>query len=180
MYLLDVIDGILPDQVLQNPRTASKEELESYEEERRLFYVGITRAKNQLNVFTMKPQSSDFCDELFGRKVLKKPMEIPKRAATVNQLKIKREQPKTISDTAYQAFLEQLGVGMVVEHKRFGEGVITGIPKGKIRIAFEEGTKSFQARALAESGMLKLRSDTLSISDEYHHHKKEIFKKFSI
>ena len=33
VYLLDVIDGILPDQVLQNPRTASKEELESYEEE---------------------------------------------------------------------------------------------------------------------------------------------------
>ena len=156
VYLLDVIDGILPDQVSQNPRTASKEELESYEEERRLFYVGITRAKNQLNVFTMKPQSSDFCDELFGRKVLKKPMEIPKRAAAVNQLKVKRELPKTISDTAYQAFLEQLGVGMVVEHKRFGEGVITGMPKGKIRIAFEEGTKSFQARALAESGMLKL------------------------
>ena len=156
MYLLDVIDGILPDQVLQNPRTASKEELESYEEERRLFYVGITRAKNQLNVFTMKPQSSDFCDELFGRKVLKKPMKIPKRAAAVNQLKVKRELPKTISDTAYQAFLEQLGVGMVVEHKRFGEGVITGMPKGKIRITFEEGTKSFQARALAESGMLKL------------------------
>ena len=104
----------------------------------------------------MKPQSSDFCDELFGRKVLKKSMEIPKRAATVNQLKIKREQPKTISDTAYQAFLEQLGVSMVVEHKRFGEGVITGMPKGKIRITFEEGTKSFQARALAESGMLKL------------------------
>ena len=156
VYLLDVIDGILPDQVLQNPRTASKEELESYEEERRLFYVGITRAKNQLNVFNMKPQSSDFCDELFGRKVLKKPMEIPKKAAVVNQLKIKREQPKTISDTAYQAFLEQLGVGMVVEHKSFGEGVITGMPKGKIRITFEEGTKSFQARALAESGMLKL------------------------
>ena len=104
----------------------------------------------------MKPQSSDFCDELFGRKVPKKPMEIPKRAAAVNQLKVKRELPKTISDTAYQAFLEQLGVGMVVEHKRFGEGVITGMPKGKIRITFEEGTKSFQARALAESGMLKL------------------------
>ena len=51
---------------------------------------------------------------------------------------------------------QQLGVGMVVEHKRFGEGVITGMPKGKIRIAFEEGTKSFQARTLAESGMLKL------------------------
>ena len=120
-----------------------EEELESYEEERRLFYVGITRAKNQLNVFTMKPQSSDFCDELFGRKVPKKPMEIPKRATAVNQLKAKREQPKTISDVAYQYFLDQLGVGTVVEHKKFGEGVIAEMEKGKIWIAFEEGTKSF-------------------------------------
>ena len=156
VYLPDVIDGILPAQVLQNSKSASKEELETYEEERRLFYVGITRAKNQLNVFTMKPQSSDFCDELFGRKVPKKPMEIPKRATAVNQLKVKREQPKTISDVAYQYFLDQLGVGMVVEHKKFGEGVIAEMEKGKIWIAFKEGTKSFQAMALAGSGMLKL------------------------
>lgn len=132
VYLLDVIDGILPAQVLQNSKSASKEELETYEEERRLFYVGITRAKNQLNVFTMKPQSSDFCDELFGRKVPKKPMEIPKRGTAVNQLKVKREQPKTISDVAYQYFLDQLGGGMVVEHKKFGEGVIAEMEKGKI------------------------------------------------
>ena len=103
----------------------------------------------------MKPQSSDFCDELFGRKVPKKPMEIPKRATAVNQLKVKREQPKTISDVAYQYFLDQLGVGMVVEHKKFGEGVIAEMEKGKIWIAFKEGTKSFQAMALAGSGMLK-------------------------
>lgn len=74
----------------------------------------------------------------------------------MNQLKVKREQPKTISDVAYQYFLDQLGGGMVVEHKKFGEGVIAEMEKGKIWIAFEEGTKSFQARALAGSGMLKL------------------------
>ena len=42
------------------------------------------------------------------------------------------------------------------EKYRFGEGVIAEMEKGKIWIAFEEGTKSFQARALAGSGMLKL------------------------
>ena len=42
-----------------------------------------------------------------------------------------------------QYFLDQLGVGMVVEHKKFGEGVIAEMEKGKIWIAFEEGTKSF-------------------------------------
>ena len=42
-----------------------------------------------------------------------------------------------------QYFLDQLGVGTVVEHKKFGDGVIAEMEKGKIWIAFEEGTKSF-------------------------------------
>ena len=67
VYLLDVIDGVLPAQIPKDLKKADKAELEAYEEERRLFYVGITRAKNQLYVFTMKTQHSSFCDELFQR-----------------------------------------------------------------------------------------------------------------
>lgn len=67
VYLLDVIDGVLPAQIPKDLKKAEKAELEAYEEERRLFYVGITRAKNQLYVFTMKTQHSVFCDELFQR-----------------------------------------------------------------------------------------------------------------
>ena len=67
VYLLDVIDGVLPAQIPKELKKAEKAELAAYEEERRLFYVGITRAKNQLYVFTMKTQHSAFCDELFQR-----------------------------------------------------------------------------------------------------------------
>lgn len=67
VYLLDVIDGVLPAQIPKDLKKAEKSEIEAYEEERRLFYVGITRAKNQLYVFTMKTQHSAFCDELFQR-----------------------------------------------------------------------------------------------------------------
>ena len=67
VYLLDVIDGVLPAQIPKDLKKAEKTELEAYEEERRLFYVGITRAKDQLYVFTMKNQHSSFCDELFQR-----------------------------------------------------------------------------------------------------------------
>lgn len=66
VYLLDVVDGILPEKVLTSMNTASKEEIGAYEEERRLFYVGVTRAKNQLNIFaTGKP--SRFCNELLEK-----------------------------------------------------------------------------------------------------------------
>ena len=67
VYLLDVIDGVLPAQIPKDLKKAEKSEIEAYEEERRLFYVGITRAKDQLYVFTMKTQHSAFCDELFQR-----------------------------------------------------------------------------------------------------------------
>lgn len=67
VYLLDVLDGVLPAQIPKDLKKAEKAELAAYEEERRLFYVGITRAKNQLYVFTMKTQHSAFCDELFQR-----------------------------------------------------------------------------------------------------------------
>lgn len=67
VYLLDIIDGVLPAQIPKDLKKAEKAELEAYEEERRLFYVGITRAKDQLYVFTMKTQHSAFCDELFQR-----------------------------------------------------------------------------------------------------------------
>ena len=67
VYLLDVIDGVLPAQIPKDLKKAEKAELEAYEEERRLFYVDITRAKDQLYVFTMKTQHSAFCDELFQR-----------------------------------------------------------------------------------------------------------------
>ena len=67
VYLLDVLDGVLPAQIPKELKKAEKSEIEAYEEERRLFYVGITRAKNQLYVFTMKTQHASFCDELFLR-----------------------------------------------------------------------------------------------------------------
>ena len=65
---MDVTDGILPAQMLKNPEKASGEERENYEEERRLFYVGATRAKSELYVFTTgKPHS--FCKELLSHPV---------------------------------------------------------------------------------------------------------------
>lgn len=68
VYLMDVTDGILPAQMLKNPEKASREERETYEEERRLFYVGATRAKSELYVFTTgKPHS--FCKELLSHPV---------------------------------------------------------------------------------------------------------------
>ena len=50
VYLADVIDGILPSVAEKDAKTI--EEIKTYQEERRLYYVGMTRAKNDLFLFT--------------------------------------------------------------------------------------------------------------------------------
>lgn len=172
VYLLDVMDGILPEKVLANPRTASKEELETYEEERRLFYVGVTRAKNQLNVFmTNKP--SKFCSELLGKRNLRENQQ--KEYAGIKKwgdyspagtYGIKgngmyhgygtghgsQRQP----GKSYQELADALGEGMIVKHKKFGEGVVVDMEGEHIRIQFGDNVKNMDLKVLARLGMLEI------------------------
>ena len=172
VYLLDVMDGILPEKVLANPRTASKEELETYEEERRLFYVGVTRAKNQLNVFTMN-KPSKFCSELLGKRNLRENQQ--KEYAGIKKwgdyspagtYGIKgngmyhgygtghgsQKQP----GKSYQELADALGEGMIVKHKKFGEGVVVDMEGEHIRIQFGDNVKNMDLKVLARLGMLEI------------------------
>ena len=172
VYLMDVMDGILPEKVLANPRTASKEELETYEEERRLFYVGVTRAKNQLNVFTTN-KPSKFCSELLGKRNLRENQQ--KEYAGIKKwgdyspagtYGIKgngmyhgygtghgsQKQP----GKSYQELADALGEGMIVKHKKFGEGVVVDMEGEHIRIQFGDNVKNMDLKVLARLGMLEI------------------------
>ena len=63
VYLLDVFDGIFPSKTVQDLETAEDEK--AYEEERRLYYVGMTRAKKKLYLFACGKESS-FTSEVLG------------------------------------------------------------------------------------------------------------------
>ena len=58
VFLLDVKDGIFPETVIRDRKRASKDDIKTYEEERRLFYVGATRAKNTLCIFDFKSNAT--------------------------------------------------------------------------------------------------------------------------
>lgn len=64
VYLMDICDGVFPAKSLSNISKPTKEEMKVFEEERRLFYVGMTRAKNDLNIFTFKSKESCLVGEL--------------------------------------------------------------------------------------------------------------------
>lgn len=82
VYILDVFDGILPSET--NPK--SEEEQKQYQEERRLFYVAMTRAKNNLFLFYCSNQKSAFMDELR----LSVPIVLPEENDIFESLKTER------------------------------------------------------------------------------------------
>lgn len=64
VYMVDVYDGRFPSSK-PNIFSRSKDNADAEQEERRLFYVGITRAKNRLSLFGIKGRKSTFIDQLF-------------------------------------------------------------------------------------------------------------------
>ena len=112
VYLLDVLDGILP--VVTEPK--GPEEQRRYQEERRLFYVAMTRAKDHLYLFSCLDRSSAFIREL------------------------RRELPveKTEEDDLFAALREEL-CGKAYYHGQKGRGTVRATCEGRCMIAYTDG-----------------------------------------
>lgn len=110
VYLIDVCDGIFPETVISNYRNADEADIKSYEEERRLFYVGVTRAKNRLNIFSYSTAPSGFTEEFFETE--------------------KQPEKDKYAD---------ITIGSVINHKVFGRGRILGRDGELISVRFDNG-----------------------------------------
>lgn len=136
VYLLDVADGILP----------KEGEDTDIEEERRLFYVGLTRAKDELNVFTFQSSSlsSAFSTYLFPKAPPAPIRPLPRSVSA------RRALPKkpTLPPEAFQA-------GREVLHAKFGPGVIIKREGDILTLRLENGTQKRLSLSVAlRSGVL--------------------------
>lgn len=170
VYLMDAVDGILPEKIPENIKNASKEEIESYEEERRLFYVGVTRAKNQLFVFTMDRPGS-FAAELLKKETARNrdPWEKAGSAGYRTENKPGKKQNNCYEKTnaygvqktsngTYKELVEKLSVGVTAIHTIYGKGVVTEVDKRYVRIKFGQVLKKFNLEIVANGGKLKVES----------------------
>jgi len=62
VYLLDMFDGILPSK--RKAELHEEGDFRQYEEDRRIYYVGMTRAKDELYLFSCADKSSEFNQEI--------------------------------------------------------------------------------------------------------------------
>lgn len=150
VILMDVGDGVFP---ACSPSTGKrgregKKELAAYEEERRIFYVGITRARNELTILKL-PQGSEFAKEL-----------LPPRHAAVHSAKQTVRQGDRNPDKVRE-FCEKVQQGQKrVIHSRYGCGDILVLDekKNRVMVQFDDGMQKKLDLAIAVgSGLLELK-----------------------
>lgn len=145
VFLLDASDGILPRTELPRDRAVKREELEAYEEERRLFYVGMTRAKDELNIFHVKQRGVDsaFVSELFPDK---------KTVSKINsEAKIKSPVKRDLDRET-----EKYQQGCSVLHRAFGPGRIISRTGDVLSIRFVTGEKKILLSSALRSSQLSI------------------------
>ena len=166
VYLAGMEDGIFPSYM-----TITADDPTELEEERRLCYVGITRAKKELAMTcarrrmirgeTQYNKMSRFLKEVppqllsTGKIVEKEELELPKQNAYVQAKQSFQAKPFMISKPVQQFGVKSgeglsYGVGDRVRHMKFGEGTVTAITEGgrdyEVSVDFDSaGTKKMFA-----------------------------------
>lgn len=160
VYLLDVIDGIFPESVPKDYKHANRETIGIYEEERRLFYVGITRAKNNLFLFKTN-EPSTFVREIVPNEQAKEHNSRPVKTSTTFNKRVLNtnhyQESKNIDKEAkFQAFMEHIAIGTVIHHISYGEGIITGINGTNIEVSFAGNVKTMDLKILFKNRLITL------------------------
>lgn len=140
-------------------KTAEEKELETYEEERRLFYVGVTRAKEGLFLFTVNQKS------IFVKEFMHPAVSGDERLEKEPELQIKpvafasyvMDSKRKFSQEEFLQFCDSLGEGLLVEHKKFGKGVVAKLEENWVVLQFEERARRFELKTLYENGLLKIQ-----------------------
>ena len=144
VFLMDVADGLFPRAAGHKLSGTEAEKL--LEEERRLFYVAMTRAKTELAVFRFLRGGvvSSFSDAVFS--------EGKKRTPAPSGVRLSGRAPANTREMA-----ERLVKNTVVQHTQYGRGRVLMREGELLTIGFESGEqRKFSLTAALKSGALTI------------------------
>ena len=152
VVLLDAFDGVLPAKPEICCRTP--EDTRQYEEDRRLFYVAMTRARHKLVVFDCKTMPSVFVQEvIFNLPESRAERELAK--AETNRV-LGRNKPAVAGPALPPVDAAAVTrVGAAVQHAVFGRGVVTEFDGRFVTVEFSGmRVKKLDAALVAEKHLL--------------------------
>ena len=122
-------EGIFP-----NQRNIDEYGNNGLEEERRLAYVGITRARNSLSIFFANYRKQ-YNQSLYRTIPSRFLSELPKKSCDLKiEEKMEEKYPRVLESIRSEKFK----VGDKVLHENLGEGTVLGISNDKVQIIFQK------------------------------------------
>ena len=160
VFLIDCMDGITPSSSALNQHLLHEEE--EFEEERRLFYVAMTRARHQLQILSVANKHN----MLFNRSVFVKDVHqilYPKSATESLPQPKRTASGRSISELKSMNLttsvdLKAYQIGVLIHHQRFGDGTIIDLDGETATIQFEHEQKRISLRITVENGNVSLKS----------------------
>lgn len=165
VVLADVMDGILPKVSCADGPAGfgpTQEELDALEEERRLFYVAMTRARRELTLIRIDAPgvTSSFADVLFPPPPppAAAPPSTPRRTAALPRFTLPTGYaPPPKSDPRMAAQAKEFYQNTRVRHNAYGAGIITLREDATVTIRFENGDeRRFDLMTALRAGVLHL------------------------
>lgn len=140
VVLLDVNHGLLPSIKEVN----NEQDEKALEEDRRLFYVGMSRAKNRVFILHSKFQNGDYISPSPFIKEIEKHINVELiKEAFIN---------KDLSPENYDLPWAQ---GDFVNHRLFGKGQVLSLEGDRISIGFEDRIRELSVRVCIEKNLLQ-------------------------
>lgn len=152
VVLLDAFDGVLPAKPEICCRTP--EDTRQYEEDRRLFYVAMTRARHKLVLFDCKTMPSVFVQEVIFN--LPESRAERERAKAETNRVLGRNKPAAAEPALPPVDVAAVTrVGAAVQHAVFGRGVVTEFDGRFVTVEFSGmRVKKLDAALVAEKHLL--------------------------
>ena len=152
VVLLDAFDGVLPAKPEICCRTP--EDTRQYEEDRRLFYVAMTRARHKLVLFDCKTMPSVFVQEVIFN--LPESRAERERAKAETNRVLGRNKPAAAGPALPPVDVAAVTrVGAAVQHAVFGRGVVTEFDGRFVTVEFSGmRVKKLDAALVAEKHLL--------------------------
>ena len=156
VILIDAVDGLFP----ADPLPQDEEGKAALEEDRRLFYVGVTRAKHQLELLCYESKFGEpaamghtFIDQLLGEDPTKiDPAPAPKQARTRRPA-----YESGPSSAQVSAWIKDYIPGTTVVHTKFGRGEIVSLSGDIAVIQFDDhGSKKLALSFALQKGLIHL------------------------
>lgn len=137
VILLDVNQGLLP----SIKEVKSEGDLRALEEDRRLFYVGLTRAKSKVFILHCKFQNGDYVS----------PSPFLKEIDSALSVKAVKTIP---SSSEVKALDHTIETGDQVSHKLFGEGRVLELNGDFISIGFDDKIRTLSLGVCLNKGLI--------------------------